>query len=93
MDQPASKPLGIRTEDDNSVALVSTFKNEDGVDKAFRVNGPVLSGTSREYRRVSVGPAPILDSRCDGNQYETLNLVVRNADMATTTPGRAFEPV
>jgi hypothetical protein len=49
MGQSASKPLAIRTEDGNSVALVSTFKNEDGVDKAFRVNGSVLSGTYREY--------------------------------------------
>jgi hypothetical protein len=49
MGEPASKSLAILAEDGNPDALVSTFKHEDGVDKAFRVNGPVLSGAYREF--------------------------------------------
>ena len=49
MGEEASTPLATLAEDGNPTALADAFKDEDGVAKAFTVQGPVPSGAYREF--------------------------------------------
>jgi hypothetical protein len=49
MGEEASEPLAILAETGNPAELVAAFEHEEGVDKAFAVQGPVLSGAYREF--------------------------------------------
>lgn len=49
MGEQASEPLAILAEGGNPTALVDAFEDEDGVSKAFAVQGPVVSGVYREF--------------------------------------------
>jgi hypothetical protein len=49
MGEPVSNVLAILANDYSPDGLVCTFKNEDGVDNASRLNGPVFNGASLEF--------------------------------------------